>query len=211
MKRGRVGVIVLGAVVICSAGLSHAGPMAAGLKVGLNVATLQGDDVEESKGRVGICLGGFSSVSLTKNFALQGEVLYTQKGSYDEEEFLGEILKTTIKIDYLEMPLLARFSFPTGGLTPSAYLGPAVAFEMGSSFEFELGGVTVEGDLTDVKDVDMGLVLGTSLGFGPGPIGFLVDFRYTAGLVSIDDTPGENQLDMKNSVATLSFGVSINP
>jgi hypothetical protein len=82
---------------------------------------------------------------------------------------------------------------------------------MGSSFEFELGGLKVEGDLTDVKDVDIGLVLGTGLGFGPGPIGFLLDFRYTAGLVSIDDTPGENQTDLKNSVATLSVGVSIHP
>jgi hypothetical protein len=186
--------------------------MAAGLKTGLNVATLYGDDIEESDARIGFCLGGFSSLNLAKNFALQGEVLYTQKGAYDEEYVLGELLKTTIKVDYLELPLLAKLVLPTGGgLVPSVYLGPAVAFEMGSSFEFELGGLKVEGDLTDVKDVDIGLVLGTGLGFGPGPIGFLLDFRYTAGLVSIDDTPGENQTDLKNSVATLSVGVSIHP
>jgi hypothetical protein len=188
--------------------------MSAGLKAGLNVATLYGDDIEESDARIGLCLGGFTSLDLTKNFALQGEVLYTQKGAYDEEyvPFPGGILETTIKVDYLELPLLAKLLFPTGGgLVPSVYLGPAVAFEMGSSFEFELGGIKVEGDLTDVKDVDIGLVLGTGLGFGPGPIGFLLDFRYTAGLVSIDDTPGENQVDLKNSVATLSLGVSIQP
>lgn len=211
MMRRIAAVAMVGVILCCWFGLGHAGPMAVGFRLGLNVARFYGEDTEESEGRIGLCLGGFSSYNFSKNFALQGEVLYTQKGDYDEEDLNGVISSVRINIHYLEIPMLAKVSLPTGSFTPSLYLGPTVAFQIGSSFEFKLGGVTVEGDLTDVKDVDVGLALGTGLGFGSGPTKFLVDFRYTAGLSSIDDSGGVNQLDWKNSVASLSLGMSFQP
>ena len=211
MRRLVLACLVLGALIVCWSGLSQAGPMAVGFRLGMNVARFYGEDTGEAEGRVGLCLGGFSSYDFSKNFALQGEVLYTQKGDYDEEESNGVISSARVNLHYLEIPMLAKFILPRGSFTPSLYLGPAVAFEIGSSFEFKIGGLTVEGDLTDVKDVDVGLALGTGLGFGSGPTKFIVDLRYTAGLASIDDSGGLNQLDWKNSVATLSLGMSFQP
>lgn len=202
----------LSLVLICCADLCHAGRIASGLRLGLNFASLYGDDIDSSRARVGLCFGGFVSLSFTRNFGAQTELLYMQKGSYEEVDLWGEPFKTTIKIDYLEVPFLVKVSLPTGGgLTPSVYVGPAVAFKLGSSVEYQLGGVSVEGALENVKGTDVGLVLGTGLAFGRGTAGLVLDFRYTAGLATIDGSEGGNPLDLKNSVASLSLGMFISP
>lgn len=70
------------------ASVSAQGLTGKGLKGGLNIATLTGDDVENEgkKSKLGLCAGGFITYSINDIFAIQPEVLFTMKGVVHEGE-----------------------------------------------------------------------------------------------------------------------------
>lgn len=197
--------------------LSSATEIKGGLKIGASSAKLYGDDVEDLedflgedlKSRIGFCVGGFVTIDIAEIFAIQSEVLYTMKGLTYEEEIMGDTLKAWIKLDYLEIPVLAKINIPTpGGVKPSLFAGPAIALKLSSKVKAEYAGDSDEEDLEDVKGTDFGLVIGGGLDFGFGSSGrgsISVDIRYTLGLSTISEFEGE---DIKNGVFSLMVGYS---
>lgn len=189
---------------------------AAGFKVGLNLAKWHGKDASLIEGvidpgfRPGGALGGFVTFAVSPQLAIQPELYYTMKGTVYEEA--GD--KATFKLDYLELPVLLKFTIPTrSNLAPSLFMGPAVGFKLSSKLEISSGGISAEGDVRNVQSADFGLVFGGGLDFAAGSGKFGFDIRYELGLsglagsdegaVGLDYVQIDNDVDLKNSC--LSF------
>ncbi|GAH00873.1 unnamed protein product, partial [marine sediment metagenome] len=128
-----------------------------------------------------------------------------------EEEILGDTLKIWIKLDYLEIPVLAKIIVPTpGGVKPCLFAGPVLALKLSGKMKAEYAGESVEEDIEDedMKSTDFGLVIGAGLDFGLGVSGMgklTVDIRYSLGLSTISTFEGD---DVKNGVFSLMVGFS---
>jgi hypothetical protein len=205
--------ILIGAVAIMLLlpSLSLAKGITAGFKIGVNYADLFGEEARameqalgtELKSKWGLCAGGFIQFNLSKVFVIQPEFLYTMKGARMEEEVLGETMKVAFNGSYLEVPVLIKLMIPTpGGIKPSLFIGPAIAFKLSVIMKTKYLGDTTEEDLSDdMENTEFGLIIGGGLGFGK----LTFDLRYNLGLTTLSIYEGE---EIKNGVISLKVGYS---
>jgi hypothetical protein len=172
-------------------------------KAGITVTSISYDEVPAGqKGRIGFVGGAGVEIGIVKNFfSVQPELLFIQKG----EQYDAEGVVTKAKLNYLELPVLAKVSF--GSETVKGYVnaGPSVAFGL-------MGKQTVEGGPnageTDIRfgdgsgegrrsldnRFDFGLQFGGGASIGAGPGSMVVDVRYGLGLTDLnDDTRSKNR------------------
>lgn len=151
-----------------------------GIKGGLNVANLTGTDSEGFVRKTGLVAGGFVKLNIAPNLAIQPEVLFTQKGSKGD---IGFGATATFEMNYIEVPVLLRYSFPTpGDMDPFLFAGLAMAFIQTAEFTVEAGGQSASLDIANEKSNDLGLVLGGGIELATGGINLLVEVRVTSGL-----------------------------
>lgn len=185
-----------------------------GVKAGATFATISGDNIEDLAGnRTGLSVGGFANFPISSVISLQPEVLFVQKGSEVQEDGAD----AELSLSYLEVPLLARFSFPTTApIHPYFFAGPTVSFKVGCSVGGSTDGVSFDVDCdqdslqafsVETETLDFGLIGGVGAGFGLGAGEALVDVRYNFGLSGVFDGP--DVVEVKNRVLTLMLGYSI--
>lgn len=208
MKRVVITIFTILVVFTLSSTWAFAQRLTAGLKAGMNIANIHGDDVEDVwDSKIGICAGGFITCSLSGLFAIQPELLFTMKGSKAEEA--GN--KVTMKLNYLEIPVLVKLSIPTPGIVkPSLFVGPSLAIKLSAKAKVEFAGESEEEDISEeLKSTDFGLVFGGGIDFGLGRGKLTVDGRYTLGLATTHEPEeGEEEVDMKNGVISIMVGYS---
>jgi outer membrane protein with beta-barrel domain len=165
--------------------------IAIGPKIGVNIATIGGDDVETDDigSIVGLQFGAAAEIGINEMFAIQPELLYFQKGASIDLGTFGEIDQV---LNYLEIPILVKVMF-------GAEDGPQFFATVGPSFGFGLNGKVKSGD--DEEDIDFDedmitkLDIGASIGagaqFAAGPGKLFVDVRYLLGLNSTDDSEAD--------------------
>ena len=167
-----------------------------GLKAGLNVSTFTGLDEDDLDGgdltsRLGFVGGVFAEVPLSPQFSIRPELLYSQKGARisASDTIEGEAfdIEQDLNVDYVEVPVLARFAVPVSPLLRVGVLaGPSVAFKARESIAVTFNGEEVDPEDLDLGEdlftsTDIGGVLGADIGSGP----FAVDLRYTFGFADI--------------------------
>lgn len=180
-----------------------------GVKAGVNFANLtNADDVfGDDTQRIGLVGGLFVTVPATERFSFQIEGLYTEKGVTFEDTIEGIDVEADVRLRYFEVPVLGRANFSTSGSTTNFYViaGAAPAFKLGAHVSAEAGDEEESEDIgDDVESVDLGLVGGLGVEFG----NFVIDGRYTHGLMSIaaDDDSDDDEDDVKNRVFTVTVG-----
>jgi len=199
----RSAVLVL-LVGTCWAPVASAQNVEAGVKFGVNFANLsfeENDDIEDLNSRTGIAAGGFVVWPVTPAFAVQTEALYSQKGaSLSEQGVTG-----ALELDYLDIPVLARFSTAPGSNTKlHLYAGPSFNFNLRARTKMSFAGETSEEDFSDdIKSFDTALVLGASFEVNR----LLFDGRYSWGLTNIDKEDGMSDPAVKTRAFTLSAGI----
>ena len=179
-----------------------------GLKGGLNVAKLVGDDSGGAKWRYVGVFGGFLCFRVNDILAIQPEALIAMKGAKTREFFdFGagpEEVEGTIKLTYLEFPVTAKVYFPTQiEMQPYIYAGLAFAIKVGSRVRAEVRDVSAEADLENSRGADVGVVVGIGFDYEVGPGNALFDLRYEAGFVSVVDA---EDVDLRNSVVSFAIG-----
>ena len=208
MKRIIITIFAIVVVFTLSSASVSAQGVTGGLKAGMNIANIHGDNVEDVwDSKIGICAGGFITCSLSNLFAIQPELLFTMKGSKAEEEVLGETMKVTMKLNYLEIPVLAKLSIPTPGtVKPSLFVGPSLAIKLSGRAKVEYAGESEEADIEDLKSTDFGLVFGGGVDFALGQGKLTVDARYTLGLTTTREPEDGEEVDVKNGVISIMVG-----
>ena len=179
-----------------------------GVKGGINIATVDtnvsdiSDLVDSKTGFVG---GGFVTLGLGSLFALQPELLYSQKG-FQVEEF-GETVK--LNTNYIEIPVLLKAQFDLAMLRPAVYAGPVLSFETGCSLSALEVSVDCDDELADVgerKKNEWGAVFGANVDLILGSITLILDGRYQLGLTNLADVPDSDD-SVKNNVWQIMAGV----
>jgi hypothetical protein len=178
-------------------------PAAVGVKAGMNFSNLnfEGDgetvSLDQRKGFVG---GLFVVWPATSRVALQTEALYSQKGAQMEEGSASG----KIKLDYIDVPVLARFSSPvSGGTSFHVFAGPSFSFRVSAKAESKFEDEEESEDIDDdVERFDFGVVAGAGLEFGR----FVIDGRYTWGLSNINKDETDD-VKIKNRVFAVMAGI----
>ncbi len=179
-----------------------------GVKVGLNLANLTGDDVEDTSMKLGIIGGGFITYQFTELFAIQPEVLFAMEGAKSDFDSAGVTESRSLKLNYIEVPILFKVLLVGGGnFKPNFYAGPSINFLMSAKAE--------DVDVKDFyKSTGFGLIGGVGADLLMGEMGSKVtmNLRYNVGLSSIAETVesplGDIEPDVKTSTISLMVGYS---
>jgi outer membrane protein with beta-barrel domain len=210
----RQGSVVLGLLVLATAGAAHAQArpqrrVHLGVDGGLTFATWHGSDVGSgATRRTGIHAGATLTAKLNQGFSLRTGASYSQEGTGAD---LGAGVTGAIKVDYLRVPLYLEASTTLRGTTPLRpflYAGPSFGFKVRCKVAAQSGGQSAEANCDDpsvglrIKGTDLGLDFGAGVGIGR----FSLGGRYQYGIRSIDDNGGN--ADVKNSTFAISAGYS---
>jgi hypothetical protein len=169
-----------------------------GLKTGLNVATISGDDTDNLSSRTGLFFGGFAELCVSNDVAIQPELLYSMQGA---EYTMSEGYDGKFKLDYLNVPVMVKVKL-TDELIVEA--GPQVGILLSAKDEFTSSGDSGEEDIKDeVKGVDFGANLGLVYQFEGG---LNIGARYNLGLSNINDFDGSDSFKNQNGVFQFSVG-----
>lgn len=178
-----------------------------GVVAGAAFAKVGGPDVadEDVKSRVGIAAGGFATLGISRNVAIQPELLYSQKGAKSTE---GEVT-SRVRLSYVEVPVLLKLRFPGSGggtVVPHVYAGPYFGVRVGCSVSASNGTATISSGCGDqaadihIKSSDFGATFGGGVDVGRA----IIDVRYDLGLSKIGSETTNN--DVKNRVLYLLVG-----
>ena len=187
-----------------------------GIRGGFDVSNIIGSDATfpgdlPYKTKAGFTGGLWAMFGISERFAVQGEALYSMKGS----RIVSGKNKVEFDLQYVEFPLLLKMrSVEDMAVKPSIYAGPIVCFKVADNVTREyrepdvpltladqtIYSMPAEGT-SDARSFDYGFVVGIDFNLVEDKAIF--DVRYTHGMKTIDDT-GIN--DLRNSNISLSLG-----
>lgn len=206
-------VLVFLLLVISASAMAVEGRRELGGKLGLNLSNFYGEDTDEFEIRPGLNVGGYVAIPLDRMFSVQLEFLYTMKGAKLSERFwveeLDRYLEVTVtyKLDYIQIPVLLVLHGDWDEFRPYLLAGPAVAFKVNSEVEAEFESLKIGGELDDVKDVEVSLVLGGGLAIPVGEMVLFGEGRFDVGLTRVDDNDTGDGI--KNITISLDAGIGI--
>ncbi len=205
-----------------------------------NLPILGDQDANSVKPIFGITIGAAFNYSINDMISVQPELNFIQKGYQekfyssmieiiDDKSFNTHITSTSkYKMNYLEIPILARYTFGTT-IKPYAIAGPSLGIGLGGKYKFEekivesidddpaqtstdngKGNIKFgkEPDNNDSEDlyidnrIDFGLQLGAGVLIDRK---FVIEARYGLGLSSLSDS----EYKIKNRVFQLTVGIPI--
>jgi predicted porin len=164
-------------------------------KVGVNIASLTKSDGADP--RIGLAAGVEGEYQATDIFSLSAGVIYSQQGNKYDKTVLGQNVKYTNKLDYINIPIMANV-YVVKGL--AVKLGVQPAFNVNSKghgvADTFLGKEKGSVD-KDAKSFDFSIPVGLSYEYS----NVVLDARYNWGLTKVWDNS-----DCKNSVFQITLG-----
>lgn len=148
-----------------------------GPRVGMNMSKLTefaGDSFEKYK--FGYQLGAVGEFGFTSRFSIQTELMFFKKGGKDDF--------SKVKMNYIGLPILAKYAFKAFGLTKVYAMGGTYAnVRVGGEVEYDDGSTYSLG--SDMKKYEWGLGFGAGAEYPmKGGIAAL-DFKYYMGVTDI--------------------------
>ena len=169
-------------------------------KAGINLATMTNDD--DAKIRVGLVAGAELVYQATPLLSISAGALYSQQGAKAKVEGIDG----TLKMDYVNVPILANFHVAQGlavkvGIQPGFLIndkvevsGNGVSAEVGLKESYRALGIDV-----DIPSVDFAIPLGVSYEYSH----VVLDARYNFSLTKAISVLGEST---KHSVFQITLG-----
>lgn len=166
-----------------------------GVKGGISFSTFVGESevhvpvigeevrIDIDQIRDGFAGGAFITLNLSRWFAIQPELLYVQKGG--EASAFG--VTATWKVDYFEVPILARLNIPLGGASLYLFGGPTMAFNTSSKLEVTAPLLNVSENLDIVRGNDWIATFGAGFEVPVSTVVLSFDARYSIGLTDLVD------------------------
>lgn len=200
---------------------------ALGLKTGLNLSTLRGDNITSVEQRV-ISIGGPLKSRMYSSYggglflrwefkddflAFQTEVMYNRTGKLWRSNS-GDV---TLSTNYLSVPLTVMVMMPMDVLKPYLSAGIVGMYAMHSTAE-NVGTILPQSDTFissftrsdvtgQVSRMDMGLVAGVGCDIAVSAGAFILDIRYQMGVFDVYEVEGGDKI--KNSSLSVSTGYTL--
>ncbi len=148
-----------------------------GIKAGMNIANLRGDDAGDTKSLIGANGGVFANIPVSPNFAVQPEVLYSLEGakSSSNNDF-------KLNLNYINIPVMFQYRDASGFY---AELGPQLGIL--TEAKTKLGNTE-----TDVKSLYKSTNISGAAGLGFNFVPSIgVGIRYSLGLTGITESDSD--------------------
>lgn len=185
-----------------------------GLRGGLNMSNIIGDNVEDNNDYYSFHIGFFTSIKITDNLSIQPEIQYSSQGADYETVFSEGIYESItegeLRFQYLNLPVMVKFNVFKGLFIE---VGPQAGYLAYSKHlinytEKENGDITSRGRVQNnlrklTNEIDYGVVGGLGYQFKDG---LFLEARYYYGLNDIIKDIDEN----RNSVFQFSVGYKFN-
>lgn len=185
--------IILAAAAVMVFGFANAQKTRFGVKGGLNISTVVGGDVDDTKALVGFHVGGFAEIHVVQRFFIQPELLYSAQGT--KVDGIGS--DADIKLNYLNIPVLAKYYIVDNKFSVEA--GPQLGILL-----------SAKADGHDIKDFTRSTDIGFNLGAGYNFTDNLsVGLRYTIGLSPLSDKDIDNTDDYYDSAKNSNLALSL--
>jgi len=181
---------LVAAVGFASAAPAGAMTKAAGVIGGFNISTLKIDGQSGIDARSEFAVGGVLDLALKERFGVRIEPIYLRGGANatHRNAYWGTMDGTDFKLDYIGVPVLARYDFGTDAKR-SPYLLGGFGFNFALSQKVDLtqGNNHETVDLKDVLNpVDVTLELGAGISFPAGQNRWAIDGRAGFGLTNMN-------------------------
>jgi Outer membrane protein beta-barrel domain len=165
---------------------------AVGAQVGYSRADLGGADAQGIRTRQGAVTGVYLAVPLGWGLFLRPELRFALKGGRYAASLDGSTAPLDLDLAYIEAPLLARVTFPTGRVRPVLFAGPSASYQIGCDVQLTLATETIRDSCDSVgaaifRTFDYGVVGGGGVEVGWAQSALSLEARYTAGVRSIVD------------------------
>ena len=198
---------------------------AIGIRGGINYGSVSepeiiGGILPDFKSIIGLNLALVGEIPLGNNFSFQPELAYAQKGFKIQEGLNVDLFKIPIpigakvvtKVNYMEVPLLAKYRF--GSEKVNAYLtaGPVLSYATGGKlqtkaqilFDIPITSTDLDLDALGYQRFDFSASVGAGLSVDTGAGELFVDARYVHGFNNVYDVPLVD-LKLKNK----GFGINV--
>lgn len=159
-----------------------------GVRGGVNLASQTSEALgisQSSDNIIGLTVGALVNVGITDDFSIQPELNYIQKGAkydIDLSTIGGDNLELEQTLNYLEIPVLAKYGFGGSKIGGFIQAGPSIGFGLsGSASE---NGEPFDFTWEDTRRSDFSIQFGAGLNFGS----LFLDARYGLGLTNLADT-----------------------
>jgi hypothetical protein len=172
---------------------------AVGVRVGADYATVNYGEPKpfQVEASAGSHLGALLSYGLSDRVELQLELARSVRGF----GIGGSGFDGTVQMTYLEAPVMAVLSLPTGGfLVPHLALGGVISREVSCSFDLLVGGAPTSRDcdapehqFEDRRRTDLSVRVGGGVGTRLGKWTTFADILYDFGLRDLDDGGGDRE------------------
>ena len=156
-------IILIIAVVLTVTFANAQKDMKFGVKAGYTNSNFTGDVSYDAT--TGFYVGGLIDFSISENFHVQPELLYSGEGAKDA------------KLNYLRIPIMAKF-----------YVMDGLSLQAGPEIAFKAGGDTIAKDNSKSMDYGLGFGAGYEL-----ESGLMFDARYNLGMANISNVDGVNE------------------
>lgn len=192
---------------ICSIAKSQ---ISIGPKVGVNFSSITGKtDLIEKEFLIGFNAGAILNIEINNIFSVQPELYFSQQGYKTTKEIFDTPAKTIDRINYLNMPVLAKLTLGKGNLKGYVNLGPYLGYMVGGKNIIQLENSEAEKSkliLDYYKRFDFGVLSGVGVIFKTGSNSLFIDARYSWGINSIINGYIFEEGKDKNSIVGISIG-----
>ena len=158
----------------------------------------------------GLIIGGWVGRDFNAKAGMLVEFFYDQGGAklgFTDVE--GNRYEQTINVDYIQIPVLARMNFKASDTAVMhVFGGPTFGFKARQSEKLTVNGIDVPSEEIEearIKSNDMGITIGAGFDIGK----FVIDARYTWGLVNINKDSGGGEPEVKTKQFAVMFGMEL--
>lgn len=162
-----------------------------GIKTGLNISNIYGEDLDGNNAKPGFHLGAFVEIPLNNNWYLQPELMYSEQGTKNGDDKL--------EFNYITIPFMFKYYFNNKF---NIEFGPQFNYSANAKVSNDKSSVDISDEINQ-KDFTAGLDFGFGFLFNSH---FGISARYNLGLTSItnkNDLLGDSEF--KNTVFQLSL------
>lgn len=195
-----------------------------GIKGGINLSTVveENDEVSredfDNKSIVGPVLGLTFDLGVNDFFSIQPEIYYSQSGGKNTYRLLGSVTESVYRINYIEVPILAKLKFGNAeqqGVGIYVAAGPFAGYALNGKREFktEMDGTVLfenKEDFTfnnedNARRLNYGLTGAAGVMFGR----LSFDLRYNYGINNLLDKDADNNNDNKPILRTQGLALTL--
>lgn len=192
------------------------------VKGGISLATIaeEGEGYSQSdvdnKSIVAPVLGLAYEMNIADIISIQPELLYTQLGGKNKYTILGSNIESAYRINYLELPILAKVKFGNMDRESAGFYiaaGPWLGYALNGKETFKSSGLVnleTDRDFTfddedNAKRLNYGMVGAAGVTFGRATL----DLRYNYGFNNLLDQDADNNNDNKPVLQTRGIAMTL--